>query len=120
MNSKRPRCAGVAFANRHDHANGTLTIRPSARPATMASSVTSKVTMRGSLLATVLIPCLPNAVQIVNDDFPDSVQFLCRKAIVIRRNNGFKPEFANNSVPAHMDVRPFVTVEAVKEKPMGA
>src|SRR5260370_23086175 len=59
MISKRLRCAGVALASRHDHARGTFTMRPSARCATIESSVTLMVTIRGSLLTTVLIPCLP-------------------------------------------------------------
>src|SRR5438105_4681876 len=86
----------------------------------MASSVTSSVTMRGSLLAAMLIPGLPNSVQIVEDDLPDAVQVLGREAIIVRQNNGFEPEFADGSVSAHMDVPRFVTVETVKEEPIRA
>src|SRR6266446_7868820 len=86
----------------------------------MASSVTSSVTMRGSLLAAMFIPSLPNTVHIVDDDLPDAVQFLCREAVVVRQDNGFEPEFADGPVPAHMDVPRFVTVEAVEEEPIRA
>src|ERR1019366_6263874 len=86
----------------------------------MESSGTSSVTMRGSLLAAMFIPGLPNTVQIVDDDLSAAVQFLCREAIIVRQDNGFEPELADGPVPAHMDVPRFVTVEAVKEKPIRA
>src|SRR5439155_23011794 len=76
MISKRLRCSGVASESRQDHANGTLTVRPSASWATMASSVSSNATMRGSLSAAVLIPGLHDAIQIIDNDLPNAVQFL--------------------------------------------
>jgi len=83
----------------------------------MASSVTSSVTIRGSLPAAMFIPGLPNTVQIVDDDLSNAGQFLCREFIIICQDNGFEPEFANGPVPAHMDVPRFITVETVEEKP---
>src|SRR5262249_11455613 len=80
--SNRWRCSGVAFASRHDHASGTLTLRPSASWAAMASSVTSSATMRGSLLATVLIPGLPNTLQVADHGLPDTVQLFRGEAAV--------------------------------------
>jgi hypothetical protein len=74
--TKRLRCAGVALDSRHDHASGTLTVRPSANWATRASSVTSSATMRGSLLAAVFIPYLPNMSPSVENDLANTVQFL--------------------------------------------
>ena len=56
ITSKCRRCSGVAFDRRHDQARGTPTVRPSASCAVMKSSVTSIATIRGSLLATMLIP----------------------------------------------------------------
>src|SRR5207247_1146118 len=85
--SKRLRCDGVAWANRHDQDNGTLIVRPSASRAVMASLETSRAMMRGSLLAAVFIPDLPNIS-------PDAVQLLCRKAIVVGQGNRFEPELA--------------------------
>src|SRR5438128_5527 len=84
--SNRLRCAGVALANRHDQASGTLIVRPSASWAISASSVTSSVTIRGSLLPAVFIPCLPNTVHVVEDDLPDAVQFLRREAVVVSQD----------------------------------
>jgi hypothetical protein len=68
----------------------------------------------------MFIPGLLNTVQIVEDDLPDAVQFLCREAVVVRQDNGFEPEFADGPVPAHMDVPRFVTIEAVEEEPIRA
>src|SRR5438128_441169 len=76
MISKRLRCSGVASESRQDHANGTLTVRPSASWATMASSVSSNATMRRSLSAAVPIPGLHDAIQIIDNDLPNAVQFL--------------------------------------------
>ena len=112
--------AGVALANRHDQASGTLTVRLSANCATMASSVTSSVTIRGSLLAAMFIPGLPNMVQIVEDHLPDAIQFLCRETVIVRQDNRLEPEFAYGPVAAYMDVARFITVEAVNEEPIRA
>jgi hypothetical protein len=56
MNSKFPRCSGVASDKRHDQAKGTLMTRPSARCATIESSVICISMMRGVSLTTVFIP----------------------------------------------------------------
>src|SRR4051812_23283704 len=102
MISNRARCSGVASDSRHDHASGTLTVRPSVNRATMASSVTSSVAKRGSLLPAVFIPCLPNAVQIVEDDLPDAVQFLPREAVVVGQGDWLEPELADGPVSTHV------------------
>ncbi len=61
MISKFWRCFSVASDNRHDQANGTLTVLPSARVTANVESVTSTLIMRGSLLTAMLIPCLHNS-----------------------------------------------------------
>jgi hypothetical protein len=40
MISNRERCSGVASESRHDHANGTLMVRPSVKWAEISSSLT--------------------------------------------------------------------------------
>jgi hypothetical protein len=56
----------------------------------------------------------------VDDHLPDAIQFLCRETIIVRQDNGFEPKLADGAVAAHMNVPRFITVEAVKEKPIGA
>jgi hypothetical protein len=73
--SKFWRCSGVAFDRRQDHASGTLIVRPSARWAVIRSSVTSTAVIRESLLATMVMPCLHAAIQMVENDRPNAVQF---------------------------------------------
>ena len=73
--SKCWRWLGVALDRRHDHASGTLIVRPSASWALTRSSVTSTVRMRGSFLATMVMPCLQNVVPRLQNHRPDPVQF---------------------------------------------
>ena len=56
MNSKLLRWADVASDSRHDQAKGTLMVRPSARWATIESSVTCISMMRGVSLTRTRIP----------------------------------------------------------------
>jgi hypothetical protein len=55
MNSKLLRWAGVASDKRHDQAKGTLMTRPSARCATIESSVICRSMIRGISLTAVFI-----------------------------------------------------------------
>src|SRR5262245_11248589 len=113
--SKRRRCAAVALDNRHDHASGTLMVRPSFRRAMMLSRVTLRVTILGSLLATVLIPGLVNALGHQANDVSNAVQFRRREAPIIGQGHRFQPELAGLAFPAHMDMPRFITVKAVEE-----
>lgn len=112
------RCSGVASERRYDQASGTLTVRPSARFVVIASSVTWIAMIRGSLLATVLLPCLYNTFKIVENGPSDLVEFLCRKPVVSAQSNRVQPELADLSVPSHMHMLRFVAVETVKEEPV--
>src|SRR5205809_772496 len=112
MISKRLRCAGVASLKRHDHAKGTLTIRPSASCATIASLVTSIATMRGSI-ATVLIPCLTNSVQLILDHLADPIQLFRLEAFGARQFDWIKPVFAHGFIATNMNVPWLVAVETV-------
>jgi hypothetical protein len=120
MISKLLRCSGVASDKRHDHATGTLIVRPSANCAVIDSSVTSIATIRAPLFATVFIPRLPNAIQIIEDYPSNAVKFSWREAIVGTKDNGFQPKLACHTFTAHMYVLGFVAIEAVKEKPVWA
>lgn len=118
--SKFLRCCGVASDKRHDHASGTLMVRPSASCAVIESSVTSIATIRGSLFTTVFNPRLHNSIQIIEDHPSDSVKFSWREAVVGPQDNCFQPELARHSFAAHMDMSWFIAIEAVKEKPIWA
>jgi hypothetical protein len=120
MISKLLRCSGVASDKRHDHASGTLMVRPSASRAVIVSSVTSIAIMRGSLFATVFIPGLQNAIQIIEDYPSNVVKVSWRKAVVGAKDNGFQPKLARHAFTAHMHVLGFVAIKAVKEKPVWA
>jgi len=50
------RCSDVASDSRHDHASGTLIVRPSVRTAVIASSETLMDFITGSGAAAVLVP----------------------------------------------------------------
>src|SRR5438067_1142554 len=99
MISKRRRCLGVAWLRRHDQARGTLTIRPSASCATMASLVTSTPTIRGSLV-TMLIPCLAKMFKIIKNDLAHSLQFL-RLETAVANVNSFQLAKTAKFVRAH-------------------
>ena len=63
---RREACsAGAASLRRHDHANGTLMTRPSAKWKVINSSVTDTSFTLASVLTAVLTPCLPNPCQIL-------------------------------------------------------
>src|SRR5438132_9883695 len=53
-------------------------VRPSARCTMMRSSVTSTVRIRGSLLATMVIPCLQDVLQVLQNNASDTIRFSSR------------------------------------------
>src|SRR5262252_9429054 len=117
--SKYCRCSGVASDNRHDHARGTLMVRPSARCAVMRSSVTSTVRIRESLLATVVMPCLQDPRHVLHNQGADPVQFARGKAMIDTQGNRGQPKLAYHTLAAHMDVRRFMTIKAIEEQAIG-
>jgi hypothetical protein len=66
----------------------------------------------------VFIPCLPNTLQIVDNNFADAVQFLRGEAVIVAQDDGFQPEFADGAIPTHVDMLRLITVETVKEQPI--
>lgn len=116
MISKLVRCAGVASDSRQDHASGTLILRPSSSSAMIKSSVTFIVIIRGSLLTTVFIPALHNAIQIFEGQLSDMVKFVCLESIVCAKSYRFKPKLTCHSLTTHMNTFGFTAIEAVKEK----
>jgi hypothetical protein len=109
----------VASDSRHDHASGTLTLRPSARSAVIESSVTQIAVIRASAFRTVLIPCLSDSCFVLQYKGPDAVQFPRREPVVAREYDRRQPELAFHPLTVGMDVHGFVAVEAVKVQPMG-
>jgi len=84
------------------------------------SSVTFIVIIRGSLLTTVFIPSLHNAIQIVQDQLSDVVKFICLESAVCAESNGLKPKLASQTLTSHMNMLRFVAIEAVKEQSIRA
>jgi hypothetical protein len=114
------RCFAVASASRHDHASGTLTVRPSASAAVIAEFVTLTLTMRGSLFTAMLIPCLLNRFPIGHDQCAYPIQLMRRKTIIARKRYGIKPKLADHSFSSHMYMLWLRAVKAVKEKSIRA
>ncbi len=114
------RCFRVASDKRHDHANGTLTVRPSANCAVMLSSVTLIPIIRGSLSAAMFIPCLQNLVQVPHDENTYPIQFRRRESIICSQNHRLKPVLAHRSFTTNVNMHWLITVKAVEEETKGA
>src|ERR1044071_4531211 len=95
MSSYRPRCSVVASESRHDHVNGTLMVRPSARLAMISSPVTRTETALGSLFgrAAVLTPCLLDTEPMLQDNTPNLGQLSTREARARNDGNRLQPDF---------------------------
>src|SRR5262249_16269104 len=117
--SKCCRCSGVALAKRHDHTRGTLMVRPSARCAVIRSSVTSTERIRGSFLATMVMPCLQDTHQVFHNQDANPVQFVWCKAMIHTQDNQEQPKLTHHPLAAHMDMRRFMTIKAVEEQAIG-
>src|SRR5271167_71777 len=105
MMRKCERCAELASNSRHDHASGTLITRPSAKCAMISSAVTRTSSIRGSLLATVFIPCLQNDRAMRLNDSTNHVQLVGAETMIASQPQRLKPEFAGLPFTLHMDVR---------------
>src|SRR5437867_7361729 len=105
MIRKCARCDGVASERRHDHTRGTLITRPSTRCATISSLVTRTSRIRGSLLTTVLMPCLQNHASLFFDKVADHVQLSCPEAVVPRERHRLQPELTRPSLALSVNVR---------------
>src|SRR5262245_2580458 len=95
-------------------------VRPSARCAVTRSSVTSTVRIRGSFLATVVMPCLQDAPQVLQNKGANPIQFAWRKAMIGTQCDRCQPKFTDHTLPAHMDMRRFMAIKAVEEQTVGA
>jgi hypothetical protein len=116
MSRKLLRCSGVASDSLHDQASGTLISRPSDSTATIASSVTFSVTIRGS--STVLMPYLDHLCEALHYQFPNLIEFLRTESIIPRKRNWFKPKLARAAIAFDMHMHELVTIEAIKEQPV--
>src|SRR2546426_12136004 len=110
--------AGVASLNRHDHASGTLTPRPSMRRKVINSSVIETSLTLASVLTAMLTPCLLNFVQVCLNHRSNLVKLSSRETMILSQRNRLNPELTDHSFSSDVDVRRFVAVEAVKVEPM--
>jgi hypothetical protein len=67
-------------------------------------SMTSTVMIRGSLLATMVIPCLQNALQVIDNDSPDMVQFVRCKAMIRTHHDKGQLKLAHHALAARVDM----------------
>jgi len=68
----------------------------------------------------VLIPRLLNAAPVIEDDPSNLVKLSWREAVVGAKDNSLQPKLTGHAFTTYMDVLWFVTIEAVKEKPVCA
>jgi hypothetical protein len=66
------------------------------------------------------MPRLQYSIPILNNDTTNTIELYRRKTIIGRQNDWRKPELAQTVLAAHMNVRRFVTIEAVEEETIGA
>lgn len=92
--------------------------RPSNRYATIVSDVILTSRIRGSALATMLMPCLQNRIVMNFNQSPYHVQLPGSKAVICCKLKGVKPEFARPVFPSNVHMNRLVTVKAVKEEPV--
>src|SRR5438874_6950012 len=85
-------------------------VRPSARCAVMRYSVTSTVRIRGSLLATVVIPCLQDTPQVLQKKGSNPIQCTRRKAMIGAQCNWGQPKLTHHTLVAYMDMRRFMAI----------
>jgi len=86
----------------------------------MVSEVTLTSRIRGSVLATVLMPCLRNDIAMSFDQSPYHIQLPGSEAVVCCKLNGLKPELTRLPFPPDVDVNRLVAVKAIKEEPIGS
>jgi hypothetical protein len=72
----------------------------------------------GSLLTTVLIPCLQNEILMLLDHPPNPAQFPRRETVIPSELDRIQPELAGFPFAPDVDVNGFITIETVKEKPV--
>jgi hypothetical protein len=64
----------------------------------------------------MLIPGLPNLLQVRENDLSDPIQLLRRESVVVRQGDRFEPELADLSLAAHVDVPGLIAIEAIEEE----
>ena len=94
MSRKLVRCAAVASERRHDHASGTLMVRPSVNIAVIWSSETCTDLMRGSGAVAVSVPRIPNRLDVLLYESPYAVQFSRRESAIRSERQRLDPTFA--------------------------
>src|SRR4051794_18437207 len=118
MISNRERCSGVASDRRHDHAKGTVIVRPSSNCAEITSSETETLWIRGSTFGAVLTPSLQDLLDVTNHLSTNLIQLPRGETIVPSQRHRDKPVLADSVLTLNVHVFRFVAVEAVKEEPI--
>jgi hypothetical protein len=54
------------------------------------------------------------------DEFPNDVELLWRKAVILAEVNRLQPKFAKQFIPLNMDMFRLAAIEAVKEESIRA
>lgn len=102
-------------------ANGTIMVRPSAS-STAISSFVSLTLVACALTSTVevFIPAPHEQFLIFLDQLCDSSKLRCFEALVPPKTRGREPKFRLAVITFHMDMRRFITIPSIKEKPVGS
>src|SRR5258705_13733472 len=126
MPSPRPirrqfaRSSGVPCARRGYQSNGTLTVRPSTRSTTSASSVTVTCWANAARnsLCEVLIPRPTELNCVVPHQRLHAPDLGPAKTAALRQPHRVEPEFGTARFPLHMHVPWFVSVSGIEEQPI--
>jgi hypothetical protein len=84
----------------------------------MLSDVTFTSRIRGSVLATMLMPCLRNGIVMGFDQSPYRVQLPGTKTVICCKLNGFKPKLTRLVFSSDVDMNGLVAVKTIKEEPI--
>jgi hypothetical protein len=68
----------------------------------------------------MVMPSLQNALQVVDNDGPDMVQFVRCKAMIRTQHDRGQPKLTHHALAAHVDMGGFLTIKAVEEKTIQA
>src|SRR5271169_3188710 len=95
MNSQWRRCSEVASRSRGNHASGTETTRPSAKPTLSVSSVHETPTAKASVLSPkVLMPSLHEQFSVLDHEASDLGKLITAKPRLSANSTGSSHHFA--------------------------
>src|SRR5437667_4348118 len=120
MSRQRERSLGKACSNRGYQASGASTVRPSTSSILSASFVMvtfSAATSRNSFVK-VFIPTVQQLLPILLDQSLLLIQFVTTKTAAQRQSNRVQPELCLVPLALHVNVRRFIPIARVEEKPI--